>query len=298
MEFRVWAPDGGAGRRARARGGDHALEPVGDGVFAGEVAADAGRRLPLRARRRARAARPVLALPARGHPRPVAGRRHPALRDRRRGRTCARGARALRAARRHVHARGHVRRRDPAPAAAARARRDGDRADAGGDVPRRTRLGLRRRLHLRAALRPTAGPRALRASSTPRIAKGSASSSTSSTTTSARGRRRSARSGRTSPTRTTRSGATRSTTRSAACASGRSATRELWTRDYAIDGLRLDAVHAIYDDSPVHVLRELRERVDRARDERDGAATTSVRSRSGGTMRCGSTTCTTSCTSC
>jgi maltooligosyltrehalose trehalohydrolase len=37
---------------------------------------------------------------------------------------------------------------------------------------------------------------------------------------------------------------------------------ELWTRDYAIDGLRLDAVHAIYDDSPLHVLKELRERVD------------------------------------
>jgi maltooligosyltrehalose trehalohydrolase len=37
---------------------------------------------------------------------------------------------------------------------------------------------------------------------------------------------------------------------------------ELWTRDYRIDGLRLDAVHAIYDDSPVHVLKELRERVE------------------------------------
>ncbi len=37
---------------------------------------------------------------------------------------------------------------------------------------------------------------------------------------------------------------------------------ELWTRNYCIDGLRLDAVHAIYDDSPVHVLKELRERVD------------------------------------
>ncbi|HEY8723331.1 MAG TPA: alpha-amylase family glycosyl hydrolase [Gaiellaceae bacterium] len=36
---------------------------------------------------------------------------------------------------------------------------------------------------------------------------------------------------------------------------------KLWTRDYRIDGLRLDAVHAIYDDSPVHVLKELRERV-------------------------------------
>jgi maltooligosyltrehalose trehalohydrolase len=35
----------------------------------------------------------------------------------------------------------------------------------------------------------------------------------------------------------------------------------MWTTDYRIDGLRLDAVHAVYDDSPVHVLRELKERV-------------------------------------
>ena len=37
---------------------------------------------------------------------------------------------------------------------------------------------------------------------------------------------------------------------------------ELWTRDYKIDGLRLDAVHAIYDDSKPHVLAELKSRVD------------------------------------
>ena len=37
---------------------------------------------------------------------------------------------------------------------------------------------------------------------------------------------------------------------------------QLWTEDYGIDGLRLDAVHAVYDPSPVHVLRELKERVD------------------------------------
>ncbi len=37
----------------------------------------------------------------------------------------------------------------------------------------------------------------------------------------------------------------------------------MWTRDYRIDGLRLDAVHAVFDDeSPVHVLRELRDRVE------------------------------------
>ncbi len=35
----------------------------------------------------------------------------------------------------------------------------------------------------------------------------------------------------------------------------------LWTRDFSIDGLRIDAVHTVLDDSPVHVLRELRDRV-------------------------------------
>src|SRR3954454_4134349 len=37
---------------------------------------------------------------------------------------------------------------------------------------------------------------------------------------------------------------------------------ELWTRDYGVDGLRLDAVHAIYDDVEPHVLAELKGRVD------------------------------------
>jgi len=37
---------------------------------------------------------------------------------------------------------------------------------------------------------------------------------------------------------------------------------ELWTRDYRIDGLRLDAVHAINDDSQPHVLAELKQRVE------------------------------------
>jgi maltooligosyltrehalose trehalohydrolase len=36
---------------------------------------------------------------------------------------------------------------------------------------------------------------------------------------------------------------------------------ELWVDDYAVDGLRLDAVHSVYDDSPTHVLEELRDRV-------------------------------------
>jgi maltooligosyltrehalose trehalohydrolase len=36
---------------------------------------------------------------------------------------------------------------------------------------------------------------------------------------------------------------------------------ELWVRDYRIDGLRLDAVHAVQDDSTRHVLEELADRV-------------------------------------
>jgi maltooligosyltrehalose trehalohydrolase len=36
---------------------------------------------------------------------------------------------------------------------------------------------------------------------------------------------------------------------------------ELWVRDYGIDGLRLDATHAIFDDSQPHIMVELAERV-------------------------------------
>jgi maltooligosyltrehalose trehalohydrolase len=36
---------------------------------------------------------------------------------------------------------------------------------------------------------------------------------------------------------------------------------ELWARDYGVDGLRLDAVHAVFDDGPTHVLAELAGRV-------------------------------------
>ena len=39
---------------------------------------------------------------------------------------------------------------------------------------------------------------------------------------------------------------------------------ELWVRDYKVDGLRLDAVHAIFDTSPTHVLAELKQRVGNA----------------------------------
>ena len=64
------------------------------------------------------------------------------------------------------------------------------------------------------------------------------------------GAERSPPSARTSPTATRRSGATRSTTRRTACASGRCRTRSYWVRDFHLDGLRLDATHAVFDDRP------------------------------------------------
>jgi len=37
---------------------------------------------------------------------------------------------------------------------------------------------------------------------------------------------------------------------------------EMWLRDYSLDGLRLDAVHAIIDTSPLHILEAIAARVD------------------------------------
>jgi maltooligosyltrehalose trehalohydrolase len=36
---------------------------------------------------------------------------------------------------------------------------------------------------------------------------------------------------------------------------------EQWVRDFHVDGLRLDATHAIFDDSPLHVCAEVKQRV-------------------------------------
>ena len=88
-----------------------------------------------------------------------------------------------------------------------------------------------------------------------------------------------------------------------ASASGRSRTRCSGCDDYGIDGLRLDAIHAIRDDSRAARPRRARRpraraRAARAGHRRDVSRTTSGRSRSGGTTPAGTTASTTRCTRC
>ena len=130
------------------------------------------------------------------------------------------------------------------------------------EFPGDARLGLRRRLRLRRRTTPTAARTGSPGSSTPRTRPASASCSTSSTTTSAPA----ASASRLRPVLQRpppdAPGATRSTT-----TAGRGV-REwaiqnagMWVRDFHVDGLRLDAAHAVFDDGPRHVLAELADRV-------------------------------------
>ena len=139
------------------------------------------------------------------------------------------------------------------------ARRRHRRGDAARDVPRSPRLGLRRR-------RPVRGARAVRRPAT--------RSQRFVDACHARGlgrlpRRRlqpprperqppRASSARTSPTATARRGARPSTSTAPAatrCGASSSTTRCMWLRDFHVDGLRLDAVHALFDDARDHAAR-------------------------------------------
>ena len=147
-EFRVWAPRPES-LQLRIGGEPVALSDAGYGVFETLATVEPADRLRL-CRQRLSGPRSVLALAARGTARALAGARRARSAGARRRLRGAGAARCghLRAARRHLHRRGHVRGRRRAPARAGPARRDRDRDHAGGRVPRRPRLGLRRRLHL------------------------------------------------------------------------------------------------------------------------------------------------------
>ena len=180
--------------------------------------------------------------------------------DRRLDRPAAARQRALRAARRHVHPGGHLRRGHRAARPPRRPRRRPGRAAAGQRVQRRTQLGLRRRLLVRAA-RGVRRPRraeAVRRRLPPARPGG--------------GPRR-----RLQPFRPV--GGLRADVRSLPGRGrrntwGRSVNLDgphsdevrryivdsvlMWLRDYHVDGLRLDAVHALRRPAaPIHLLEEL-----------------------------------------
>ncbi len=97
------------------------------------------------------------------------------------------------------------------------------------------------------------------ASSTPATRPGWASCRTSSTTTSARRGTTCRSSGRTS-SRAATPGATWSTSTARArprSGGSSSTTLRMWFADYHVDALRLDAVHALVDTSPAHILEEM-----------------------------------------
>ncbi len=156
-----------AGRRLRIPGVGATGETGAGGARGRRVAAlrPAARRtrLPLRRirgragpalrpppRRRAAASRSGLPVSAAGGPRPLLrGQSRFPLERRRLEGPAARALRLLRASRRHLHARGNLRRDHPAPAATGRSGSDRGGADAGRAVSRHAQLGLRRRRALR-----------------------------------------------------------------------------------------------------------------------------------------------------
>ena len=153
----------------------------------------------------------------------------------------------------------------PHLARAARARRDGDRADAGRHLPGGARLGLRRRLPVRAAprLRRARGPGPARRRRAPRGARRDHGRRPQPH----RARHRGGDRLRAVPDRprSRPSGATGVDFSHAGVREWAIQNALQWVDDYGIDGLRLDAIRAIRDDSARHVLAELAEPRARAR---------------------------------
>ena len=266
----------------RAGGRDHELADAGLGVHEAAAAVAAGRRLRVRDRRR-RAPRPRHALAARAGcaaPRGVLDTGAFAWTDarlRRRRRSRTRVIYEL-----HVGTftpEGHVRGRDPAPARAARARRHRDRAACRSPSSPAATAGATTASTCPPRSRPTAGRAGCSSSSTPPTREGLAVlldvvynhvGASGDQALEAFGpyftdavrdvlgqgdqlRRRRLR---------------------RASASGRSQSAEGWIRDFHVDGLRLDAIHAIFDGGAEHLVAgdhraRPRDRPARARDRRE-----------------------------
>ena len=163
----------------------------------------------------------------------------------------------LRAPRRHLQPGWDLRRSGRRARPSGRPWRHARRADAGRGVPRRPRLGLRRRRPVRAAPRVTAARRISSGWSMLSRPRAWPSFSTWSTTTSdprattsrqvrpLLHRPLSHALGRRGQSRRRHSGEVRRFVCDNALA---------WVRDFHIDGLRMDAVHAISDRSAIHFL--------------------------------------------
>ena len=217
--------------------------------------------------RRPRVSRSGLALAARGRASPLGPLLSAIVRlvGRRLARHRPRRAGHLRIARRDLHAGGHAGRHRSPLAAIGLAGRYGGRVDARGPVSRRPQLGLRRRLSLCRA------EQLWRAAGTATFDRcgpsGRAGRHPGRGLQPSRPRRQLP--GAFGPYFTDRyptpwgtavnydgpdSDAVRQFVVDNACA---------WVRDFHVDGLRLDAVHAIYDLSPRHILAEIQAAVRR-----------------------------------
>ena len=258
VELRVWAPSVASlashrRRRARARA-------RGRRRLRGTASPGGRRRVPTRGRRR----RDAIRIRARATSRTACaarrGRRPRRVRVDRRG-----VARASRSTSSSSTSSTSARSRDegtfdgvdPAAARAARARRDGDRADAGRDVPRRARLGLRRRSTPTRRTRPTAGRTGLARLVDAAHAAGLGVILDVVYNHVGPGNEALTAFG---PYFTDRALDLWGDAIDYAQRGVREwaiQNAELWVRDYHVDGLRLDAVHAIFDDSPPHVCAEL-----------------------------------------
>ena len=219
----------------------------------------------------------------------------------------------LRAARRHLQRRGHVRRCHCAPAAPGASRRDRHRADAARRLSRAARLGLRRRAAVRPARRLWHARRAQGAHRRRARRAGSRCCSTSSTTTSVRRAITCTCTRRSSSTRhARRRGARRSTStaRTAArCATSSSTTRSTGSRSTTSTGcgsMRCtpSTTTASRTSSTSSRTRRARARAASARSISRSKTTTTQPASSAPrgprrpATRSGTTTCTTACTCC